>query len=455
VLAAAAAAVALGGCGGGSGLPGGARDAGGAHRGPRARPADPPTTLTAPLSGQPLIPQAADSRSARRTPALRHLQFVLGRTLHDAGPQTGALVFDVTSGAALFSAHAGIARRPASVEKLYTTLALLHLLGPQARLHTRILGVGHLAGRGTWQGDLYLRGDGDPTFGDGWYDHVYEADQGTRVADLVAQLRRLGVRRVTGRIYGDGSRFDNTAGGPATAGAPDTPDYGGVMGALVFDHGATGKGYAGPAAFAAHELALTMRAQHVFAQAGARPRAAPPGARALATVASAPLPVLLKLMDVPSDDLFADLLTKLLGLHFLGRGTLAAGAAEIRAAITAVYGLHPRILDGSGLDRADRTTPDQIVSLLRQAWRTRDQQALEAALPVVGVGGTVAGIGRRTPAQGHCVAKTGTLDYVTNLAGVCQARDGHQLAFALFLDGPANWQGYVMLSEMVGAIAGY
>lgn len=402
-----------------------------------------------------MAPAPTVNRTDQRTPALRHLQFVLARALQSAGPQTGALVVDITSGETLFSLRAGTARPPASVEKLYTTLAVLRLLGPQARLHTRLLGVGHLTNHGVWQGDLYLRGDGDPTFGDGWYDHVYEADQGTTVTDLVDQLRRDGIRRVSGLIYGDGSRFDDLAGGPATRGGADTPDYGGVMGALVFDHGATGPGYAGPAAFAAHELALTMRAQHLFARAAPRPRAAPPAAHPLATVASAPLPALLKLMDVPSDDLFADLLTKQLGAHFLGHGTLAAGAQEIRAAIAAAYGLHPRILDGSGLDHADRTTPAQIVSLLDQAWRTPSQQTLKAALPVTGISGTVAGLGAHTPAQARCVAKTGTLDYVTNLAGVCRARDGHDLAFALFLDGPSNWQAYTMLSPMVGAIAGY
>jgi D-alanyl-D-alanine carboxypeptidase/D-alanyl-D-alanine-endopeptidase (penicillin-binding protein 4) len=134
---------------------------------------------------------------------------------------------------------------------------------------------------------------------------------------------------------------------------------------------------------------------------------------------------------------------------------LDAGAEEIAAAIAAGYGLHPVIHDGSGLDRSDRSSPAQIVSLLRRAGGTATGQALEAALPITGVSGTVRGIGAHTPAQGRCVAKTGTLDYVTNLAGACAARGGHQLVFAIMLDGPANWQGYTLLGRMVGAVAGY
>jgi D-alanyl-D-alanine carboxypeptidase/D-alanyl-D-alanine-endopeptidase (penicillin-binding protein 4) len=124
-------------------------------------------------------------------------------------------------------------------------------------------------------------------------------------------------------------------------------------------------------------------------------------------------------------------------------------------AVMASYGLHPAIVDGSGLSRADRSSPSQVVNLLRDLWGTPVGQVLDASLPVVGVSGTVARIGGRTPAQGRCSAKTGTLNDVTNLAGYCRSRGGHTLAFALLLDGPNNQQGLSLLSAMVGAIATY
>jgi D-alanyl-D-alanine carboxypeptidase/D-alanyl-D-alanine-endopeptidase (penicillin-binding protein 4) len=80
---------------------------------------------------------------------------------------------------------------------------------------------------------------------------------------------------------------------------------------------------------------------------------------------------------------------------------------------------------------------------------------LSASLPTVGVNGTVQRIARLTAAQGHCIAKTGTLDDVTNLAGYCSSRGHHVVAFALFLDGPPNATAVVQLGRMVAAIARY
>ena len=111
------------------------------------------------------------------------------------------------------------------------------------------------------------------------------------------------------------------------------------------------------------------------------------------------------------------------------------------------------IVDGSGLSRADASSPAQVVSLLRQIWRTPLGNELSQALPVVGVSGTVERIGVHTPAQGRCIAKTGTLNDVTNLAGYCTNGARHVLAFALFLDGPDNFHGKALLSRMLAAIA--
>jgi D-alanyl-D-alanine carboxypeptidase/D-alanyl-D-alanine-endopeptidase (penicillin-binding protein 4) len=171
-------------------------------------------------------------------------------------------------------------------------------------------------------------------------------------------------------------------------------------------------------------------------------------------VSSPPLSILLRLMNVPSDDLFAEMLTKQLGARFGGRGSTASGASVIASVIHS-YDVHPDIVDGSGLSREDRSSPAEVVALLSRLWRTDIGHVLLSSLPVVGISGTVARIGVRTPAKGRCSAKTGTLNGVTNLAGYCAARGHHELAFALFLDGPNNARGLVILSRMVAAIARY
>jgi D-alanyl-D-alanine carboxypeptidase/D-alanyl-D-alanine-endopeptidase (penicillin-binding protein 4) len=198
-----------------------------------------------------------------------------------------------------------------------------------------------------------------------------------------------------------------------------------------------------------------MRGSRIVVKASRHTRDTPDNARVLAAVRSPPLSVMTRLMDVPSDDLFAELFAKQLGLLFGRGGSISDGAKVIGRTIADTYGLHPTILDGSGLSRKDRSSPLEVVDLLREVWGTRVGRELVAALPTVGKEGTVRGYGLKSPAVGNCVAKTGTLNYITNLAGYCRARGGHTLAFALFIDGPDNGTAATMESRMVGSIARY
>lgn len=354
----------------------------------------------------------------------------------------------------MFTLRPRVERPPASVEKLYTSVAVLRKLGPDATLQTRVLGAGHLAAGGVWRGDLYLRGGGDPTFGDGTFNRIWEHGFGPTATELVRKLRADRIRRVTGQLIGDGALFDHRVGPPSTGFAPDIPDLGGQLSALTYDHGST-LGSWSPAAFAAREVAQTMRLNGIEVQATHRTRTAPASARTLATVTSPPMSVLLRLMNVPSDDFFAEMLAKQLGVRFGGAGSTAAGARVIGGVISDDYGLHPHIVDGSGLSRADHTSPRQVVELLRELWGTPPGAELYSSLPVVGVNGTVQTIGVHTEAKGRCVAKTGTLTDVTNLAGYCHSRGARRVAFALFIDGPPNWRALELESAMVGAIARY
>ncbi|MGH2877017.1 MAG: D-alanyl-D-alanine carboxypeptidase/D-alanyl-D-alanine-endopeptidase, partial [Solirubrobacteraceae bacterium] len=362
-------------------------------------------------------------------------------------------VVDLDSGRALYSARAGVRRPPASVEKLWTTVALLRRLGPGTRLHTTVLGSGRLR-RGVWHGDLYLRGGGDPTFGDTTFNQTWNGGQGPTASQLASQLVARGIHRVTGWLYGDESMFDRRRGGLLTDYAVDVPDFGGQLSALTYDHGATARRY-DPATFAARELALTLRGSHIKVRASRHDGHTPARAQVLATVSSPPISVMTRLMDVPSDDLYAEMFAKQLGVLFGSDGTIAAGARVIAETISSTYGLHPVILDGSGLSRDDRSSPLEVVDLLRELRGTAIGHELAASLPTVGRDGTVRGIGLRTPAAGNCIAKTGTLDYVTNLAGYCSARGHHELAFALFVDGPDNGTAEVLESRMIAAIARY
>jgi serine-type D-Ala-D-Ala carboxypeptidase/endopeptidase (penicillin-binding protein 4) len=373
--------------------------------------------------------------------------------LRAVGPNTGIVVYDLDARRQLFALNAAEQRPPASVEKLYTTVALLTQIGSAPQIHTVLLGDGHLGQGGVWHGDLYLRGGGDPTLGDGTFNRLWEQGYGPTAAELVQQLQARGITAVTGSVIGDPSLFDSRLGGPSSGFAPDINDIGGELAGLTYDHGASARRLT-PGAFAAKELVLTMRGAHISARAARFTARTPHGATKLASVASPPMSVLLRLMDVPSDDFFAEMLTKLLGAHYGAGGSTAAGAAVIRTAVASL-GVHPRIVDGSGLSRSNSSSPLQVLDLLRAVWRTGTGRVLEQSLPIVGVNGTTSRIGAGTVAQGRCEAKTGTLDYVTNLAGYCHARGGHVLAFAVFIDGPSNYAAVMQLSRMVAAIVRY
>jgi D-alanyl-D-alanine carboxypeptidase/D-alanyl-D-alanine-endopeptidase (penicillin-binding protein 4) len=409
--------------------------------------APPPATTAESIAKRPA------PRAPPAGPAQLALERALMAPLRTAGPNSGAVVYDITAHKQLFAYKAAVRRPPASVEKLYTSVAVLTEIGPSAKIHTTLLGSGHLGPGGVWHGNLYLRGGGDPTFGDGAFNRVWEQGQGPTAAELVHQLQAKRISAVTGSVIGDPSLFDNVPGGPNSGGAPDIGDIGGELSALTYDHGAT-IGRLSPSAFAAKELMLTMRGAHIRAKAAPFTARTPREAHTLAIVTSPPMWAVLKLMDVPSDDFFAEMLTKLLGAHYGTGGTTKAGA-EVISSAAAEFGVHPKIVDGSGLSRSDLSSPLEVVNLLRSVYLTPTGATLRDSLPVIGVNGTTRRIGVKTAAQGRCVAKTGTLNYVTNLAGYCHSLGGHTLAFGIFLDGPSNETSIQLMSRMVGPIARY
>ncbi|HEV3054045.1 MAG TPA: D-alanyl-D-alanine carboxypeptidase [Solirubrobacteraceae bacterium] len=414
---------------------------------------------------------ATPAERAQRSPTLLRLARALDRQFKLAGRVSGAYVFDLTTDRQLYALRAGVKRPPASVEKLFTTVALLNDLGPSARLRTGVYGTGHLGAGGVWHGNLYLRGGGDPTFGDGTFNRIWEQGYGPTASQLALQLAHHGIQRVTGQLIGDASLFDALRGPPSSNYQPDIPDLGGQLSALTFDHGATLAAAVTrntgpvttphrtappltPGALAARELALTLKSLHVAVTASTRTATTPARAHRLATVSSPPISVMLRLMDVPSDDFFAEMLTKQLGVKVMGSGTTKSGAYVISSALRS-YHLHPQIVDGSGLSRRDLASPLEVVDLLRYIDHTVTGATLAASLPTVGVSGTTRTIAVHTAAAGRCVGKTGTLDNVSNLAGYCHARGRQLVAYALFVDGPPNWTALTLIGRMVAAIATY
>jgi D-alanyl-D-alanine carboxypeptidase/D-alanyl-D-alanine-endopeptidase (penicillin-binding protein 4) len=398
---------------------------------------------------------AGTAASAQAQPAAQTtLQRALSQSMGGMGGSGGVYVVDLDTGQTLLAVAPATGRLPASLEKIYTTTTALLRLGPTQTFTTSVLGVGAADPSHVWNGTLYLRGGGDPTFGAVGFDHAWYAT-GTTMHSLVgALLRATGITGVNGRIDADESYFDSARGTPAT-GYGRSSDVEGQLSALAYDRGfANLHGTAfqpRPALFAARALAGGLRA------AGVRlgPRfpvsigRTPSVATVLASVQSPPLSTLISLTNAPSDNYLAETLLKDIGARLGGAGTTAAGAAVVRAELLSRFGISPRLNDGSGLSRYDSTSPQQVVTVL-EAMATNS--AFVDSLALGGETGTLQHEMNGTTAQGNCRGKTGTLHDVANLAGYCRAQDGHTLAFAFMANGIGN-PDYVHQVEANMAVA--
>jgi D-alanyl-D-alanine carboxypeptidase/D-alanyl-D-alanine-endopeptidase (penicillin-binding protein 4) len=146
------------------------------------------------------------------------------------------------------------------------------------------------------------------------------------------------------------------------------------------------------------------------------------------------------------------MLLKDVGASFGAAGTTAAGAAVVRAQILQNFGISPVLDDGSGLSRDDRTSPRELLALLRALAGNAD---FVASLSVAGETGTLQAGLQGTAAQGRCRGKTGSLHDVANEVGYCTARDGHTLAFAFLLNSVDPTLGHSIEDQMTVALAKY
>ena len=393
----------------------------------RARAIAVTVAVAAALLGVPGVSTAAAS-------PLSALRRVFARELNAGGGSNGALVVDMNTGQTLYSYKANVGRLPASNEKIYTTSTALLRFGPDATLQTTVYGVGTLEPDGTFEGSLYLHGGGDPSFGStGFDDYFYGRNvTGATMQSLVAQLVHVGIKSVTGDVYGDASYLD-AAQGTSPSHFRASFDLGSPLSALDYNRGwldSSGNYFqANPPLYAAQQLVLALRAAKVkVPRSHASTATTPAGAQTLATVSSPPMSTLIALTNTPSDNFFAETLIKDLGARFGGRGSTAAGAAVVRAEVASEFGLHPKIYDGSGLSYSDSSSPADIVTVLEKMAGDKD---FVDSLAIAGKTGTLEERMVGTDADGQCRGKTGTLAAVSNLSGYCLARDGHTLVFSI------------------------
>jgi len=331
--------------------------------------------------------------------------------------RTSALAVDVSTGSIVFAHNASLPVAPASNEKIPVSWAALTRLGAGYRFHTEVYGVGTRAGA-AWDGDLVLKGYGDPTLSTADLDR------------LAATIRGRGIRSVSGRVLGDESFYDRKRGVPGWKSyfvGGETPP----LSALVVDR-ARGWPALSPPLLAARSLrdALVRRGVSVEGRPGLG--VAPAEAASLATDVSDPLALIVRRMNHESDNFYAEMLLKQL-LAATGKvGTSAGGGrlvvTTMREAGIPVDGV--RIADGSGLSSLDRLTAEALVGVLRAgATDPAIRTAFVGSLAVAGVSGTLSG--RLPTLRGQVKGKTGTTDLACTLSGLIRST----VAFAVLENG--------------------
>jgi len=379
------------------------------------------------------------------------------RLVRGGGGASGLFVVDADSGQAVCARAAKRLRPLASNMKLFTTSTALSRFGPSYRIATDLLGDGEVDDRGVLHGSLYLQGGGDPALGSPAFFDRFLGGVGTNLFALKRQLRAAGVRAVTGRLYADDTVFDRLR-GVADSGYA-TSSYIGPLSGLAFNAGysdSRASGFASdPATLAAAKLARALRGAGIAIRTAPALRPAPANAAPLATVRSPTMARLVRTTDVYSHNFFAEMLIKLVGAHFGGAGSTRAGARVVeRFARTQGSGVHA--VDGSGLTRSNRASPQQVVRLLLAMRNGPVGEQFIHDLALAGHTGTVASRMHGTAADGRCRTKTGTLSGVSNLSGYCFTRDGGAIAFSILM-GSVRSLGLAHLEQdrIAAAVASY
>ncbi|MBI4405518.1 MAG: D-alanyl-D-alanine carboxypeptidase/D-alanyl-D-alanine-endopeptidase [Deltaproteobacteria bacterium] len=427
---------------------------------------------------------------------------------------SGIVVGSLTRNEVLYERNADKLLIPASVNKIFTAFAALRKLKPTGTFKTYLYAKGPVR-EGQLQGDLYIKGGGDPSL-------VSE-----RMWMLVNELIRWDVKKITGDIIGDASYFDEEKTPLTRPKYLKDQAYNAPVGALSFNfntttvyvragekigepprvhtdpqnsyidvinHGTTKgagtknsivvsrtdfvKGDIGdtvllrgsipldapemrfyrnivnPTLYAGHMFKNFLEQRGIQVQGRVKEGRVPETAKLLVEFDSLPLWQLIWGMNKFSNNFVADQILKKLGAHMWGEpGTLIKGITAVEDVLEDV-GIKKKsyeIFDGSGLTRDTLVTARQVLTVLTNAWQ--DFSISAEFVASLGIAGEDGTIRRRFPnASVPAIrAKTGSLDGVTSLAGFATSADNEPLAFAIILNDPA--MKYGKMTAWVDAIA--
>ena len=397
----------------------------------------------------------------------------LERLLDDpslADSEVGMAVYDLKADSCVFGYQDKKLFRPASVEKLITAITALDVLGSGHPFATRLCYTGKMDSA-RLDGDLYVVGGFDSEFG--------EADMDS----LVAMVKRAGIRRISGQLYGDLSMKDSLHWGSGWAWDDNPWYFQPYLSPLLYckDYVKVTvrpvKGKAQPA--------VVCRPQSSFYTVTNEARTDDPsagkleitrdwlrGSNRIIVRGNATSPCSERLNMQASQDFFMHAFREKLqaaGVHVeryafrpcpeeaVPLGACSHSLADVllpmlkksdNLSAEAVFyhlavieemmrslGFDPsryRIADGCGVSPYNYVSPELLAAFLEHAYRRPDiYEALCEALPVAGRDGTLRHRMRTGEACGNIRAKTGSMTGISSLAGYATAADGRVYAFVI------------------------
>lgn len=114
------------------------------------------------------------------------------------GTDIALMVYDLTNDTTLYAYREKIMCRPASVQKVITSVTALSSLGADYKFRTTLRTQGSISKDSVLNGNLYLVGGLDPAL----TEH--------ELRSMVASLKKAGVKRISGTLYADVSAMDST-----------------------------------------------------------------------------------------------------------------------------------------------------------------------------------------------------------------------------------------------------
>jgi serine-type D-Ala-D-Ala carboxypeptidase/endopeptidase (penicillin-binding protein 4) len=332
-------------------------------------------------------------------------------------------------GEAMYSHDGRNERVPASVQKLVLSMALFEEFGSDAEFPTTL--AARKFSRSRIKGDLWVIGSGDPTLGGNPAVLSGLPPGATNVQELVAALRRRGIKKVDGRVMASTDQFARDWYAPGWKPYYKT-SYVGLPSALTYNVNVHKRQYTKhPERLLAENLRKRLKRAGIVVTGGFGAGPAPARLRTFASVGSPSLSALARFMNRQSSNFFAEVLGKRLGAEkFGGPGTIAKGARAV-AAFARDRAVRIRARDSSGLSYDNRMSSFELASLIEHAEQEPWANHLRRGL----AGGGDGTLEKRL----HNVrirAKTGTLINVSALAGwVWLAKAGDWAAFAIISRG--------------------